>query len=287
MISIIICSRDKEVLAQVEKSVKSTIGLPFEIIAVDNSQNKYGICEAYNVGAAQAKYDYFCFMHEDLAFHTQDWGNIVVRILQQPETGVLGVAGGIHQVKAPAGWSGGGRIGFGGVNVIHTKNGETQHDYANPRGKVLLVHAATLDGLWLCCRKSVWEEFKFDSKTFPGFHFYDIDFCTRVSTKYQNYLTFEVLIEHFSHGTFDKVWMENALHYYKHRKDYLPISTLALTKTELHSLDLLAMQRFTLHSIEHHLPRKHVLYCLKECFKLSPLNRDNFYLAKIALLGTK
>jgi glycosyltransferase involved in cell wall biosynthesis len=287
MISIIICSRDKQILSQVGKSVEATIGCAFEIIAVDNSQNKYGICEAYNVGASQAKYDYLCFMHEDLAFHTQDWGNIVANILQQPGAGVLGVAGGIHQVKAPAGWGGNGRIGFAGVNVIHTKNGKSQHDYANPQGKVPLIPAATLDGLWLCCLKSVWEEFKFDSKTFPGFHFYDIDFCTRVATKYQNYITFEVLIEHFSHGTFDKIWMESALHFYKNRKAYLPFGPLYFTKTELHALNLLAMQKFTLNSIEYKLPKQHILYCLKECFKLSPLNRDNFYLAKRALLEAK
>lgn len=277
MISLIICSRDTAMLASVSQSVAATIGVPYEIIAVDNSQRKYGICEAYNVGAVQAQYGLLCFMHEDLAFHTPDWGKVVAAVLQKPEAGVLGVAGGAYQPKAPAGWGGAGP--YIGINVIHTSKGKTQRDCINPFGKEL-VEIATLDGLWLCCRKQVWEEFKFDTTAFPGFHFYDVDFCTRIAAKYTNYLTFEVLIEHFSHGTFDKVWMQNALSYFKQRSNYLPFGPQLLTRTEKNALNLITMQRFTLNIIEAKLPKKDVFFCIAECLKISPLNRDNFYLMK-------
>jgi glycosyltransferase involved in cell wall biosynthesis len=277
MISLIICSRSKTMLASVSQNVQDTIGVPYDIIAIDNSQNKYGICEAYNVGAAQAKFDFLCFMHEDIKFHTSDWGKIILSTLQNPEVGVVGVAGGAYQPKAPAGWGGAGP--YVGINVMHTAHGRTQHDYINPFGKEL-AKIATLDGLWLCCRKHVWEDFKFDSKAFPGFHFYDVDFCTRVATKYTNYLTFAILIEHFSHGTFDKVWMQNALSYFKQRANYLPFGTQLLTRTEQHALNLVAVQKFTLNIIEAGLPKRDVRFCLSECLKLSPFNMDNFYLLK-------
>lgn len=277
MISIIICSRSLEALSLVSESIEKTISTQYQIISIDNSQKKYGICEAYNIGAAQADYDLLCFMHEDINFCDSGWGLKVSSILNNTEVGVLGVAGGNYQPKAPSGWFGAAlRMG---INVIHTQNNKTQHDYFNPHNEKMMK-AVALDGLWLCCRKSVWKEFKFDSKNFPGFHFYDIDFCSRVASSYTNYITFEVLIEHFSHGTFDKVWMENAINFYKIRKNSLPITFAEMTRTEKHYLDLVAMQSFTFRIIQSNMPKKDILYCLIECLKIEPLNRDNLYLLK-------
>ncbi len=50
MISIIICSRDADYLRKVSENVAATIGVPYEIQAIDNSKGAYGICEAYNLG---------------------------------------------------------------------------------------------------------------------------------------------------------------------------------------------------------------------------------------------
>ncbi|MFI2757155.1 glycosyltransferase family 2 protein, partial [Streptococcus suis] len=82
VLSLIICTRDPTALKTVSQSAAATIGVPHEIVAVDNSEGQYGICEAYNIGAAQAQYDVLCFMHEDIRFHTSGWGRIVVDILQ-------------------------------------------------------------------------------------------------------------------------------------------------------------------------------------------------------------
>jgi hypothetical protein len=277
MISIIICSRSKDFLSQVESNVAATIGVPYEVLAIDNSVEGRGICEVYNLGAAQAKYELLCFMHEDILFQTQDWGAIVVAALQPLTVGVVGVAGGTYQARAPMGWGGANQL-FG-VNIIHTTEGTSQPEYLNPFGKNTMP-AATLDGVWLCCRKAVWSEFKFDAVAFPGFHFYDVDFSARVAKKYQNLVLFDVLIEHFSGGKFDKTWMQQALIFYKKRKDILPIATLGNSQTEKHLLDLIAFQSFTVRAIAAGLPASTILFCLLRCFKASPINRDNFYLAK-------
>ena len=50
MISIIICSRQKELSAQLKNNIQNTIGTEYEIIKVDNSQNEYFITQAYNKG---------------------------------------------------------------------------------------------------------------------------------------------------------------------------------------------------------------------------------------------
>lgn len=284
MISLIICSRDKVALTTVIQSAGETIGVPHEVVAIDNSQGKYGICEVYNRGAAQAKFDLLCFMHEDIKFHTPDWGKIVVEALSQPSAGVVGVAGSAFQPKAPGGWTAAGEP-YLGINVIQTTGGAQRPDYVNPVGKTLM-RAITLDGLWLCCRKHVWNEFKFDTKTFPGFHFYDIDFCVRVATKYTNNLLLTVLIEHFSNGTFDKIWMRNALTFYKKSKGYLPLAADNVPAVEQNRVNIKAMQVFTSMIIRNKLPKTDIIFCLVESLKLSPFNRDTFYLVKMALKNT-
>ena len=284
MISIIVCSRSKELLAQVASNVAATIGVPYELLGIDNRTAGLGICEVYNTGATQAKYKVLCFMHEDILFQTNNWGESVLAALQKPEIGVIGVAGGTYQARAPIGWGGANQL-FG-VNIIHTTEGASQREHLNPFGKQTMP-AATLDGVWLCCRKAVWAEFKFDAAAFPGFHFYDVDFCVRVAQKYQNLVVFDVLIEHFSGGKFDKIWMQNALVFYKQRKQLLPVATLGNSQTEKHLLDLIAFQSFTVRAIDSGLPWADTLFCLLRCLKASPLNRDNFYLAKRFILSLR
>ena len=284
MISIIVCSRDAKALKVVSQNVAATIGVPYELIGIDNSAGKHGICEAYNIGARQSQYEVLCFMHEDIAFHTPDWGQVVIDVLADSSIGVLGVAGGTYQPKAPAGWGNAGR--YVGINVMHTSNGHTHHNYINHSGDRLL-RVAGLDGLWLCCRKLVWEEFRFDAITFPGFHFYDVDFCIRVSTKYFNYLIYDILIEHFSHGTFNEVWMQNAIQFYKKRKDYLPVNPAGLTKNEQNQMDLAVSQNFIALITKHKLGKRDILFCIIEWLKLNPLNRDNLYLLKQSLFKSK
>lgn len=277
MISIIICTRSEGALASVNLSISQTIGVPYEIIGIDNSKGQYGICEAYNTGASNAKYAILCFMHEDVRFHSVGWGDTVIANLRDASVGVLGLAGGSYQAKAPTGW--GGTNQLFGVNVMHTVNGEMLRDYINPFGKDYM-QAATLDGVWLCCRKEVWSEFKFDQVVFPGFHFYDVDFCTRVAKKYKNFILFNISLEHFSRGNFDKVWMQQAIKFYKERKNILPITTVNTTSTEKRYLNLIALHYFTIRAIDAGLAKKDVAYCLWLCYKISPINIDNMYLTK-------
>ena len=106
MLSIIICTRNLAALAAVSQSVAATVGVEYEIVAVDNSAGHYSICAAYNEGAGRARYELLCFMHEDIRFHTIGWGSTVAEILADATVGVLGVTGGMYQLSAPAAWWG-------------------------------------------------------------------------------------------------------------------------------------------------------------------------------------
>lgn len=284
MISIIICSRSKSLLTQMEADVKATVGVPYEVIGIDNSAGKYGICEAYNIGASQSKYDALCFMHEDLRFHTQGWGQIVLDILAKPEVGVVGVAGGTYQSKAPTSWVTD-TIPCLRTNVLHsTGKPFLRMDYWNPLEETL-AEVATVDGLWLCCRKDVWQEFPFDQKSFPHFHFYDIDFCTKIFTKYKIYVTYQILIEHFSEGTFRVDWAINALKYYRLRKSYLPFGKNNLTDPEARYVEFKIFQQTLKDLINYKAGIKHIVYCLYCCLARNPRSLDTLWIFKQYLKG--
>jgi len=285
MISVIICTRNTNALSTVTANVAATVGVPHEIIAIDNSRGQYGICEAYNIGASRAQYELLCFMHEDVHHHTKQWGRIVTDILADLGIGVLGVAGGTYQVDAPAGWGGGGwpRVRMQVMHTLKSQESVIDHHYVTDSP---LVDVATLDGLWLCCRKTVWQEFQFDHVTFPGFHFYDVDFCTRVFTKYRNCVTFDILIEHFSHGSFDKVWYANALHYYQQRRHLLPFGVEDMSASEASQLSLSVLHQFTSTYIDHHISLKGAMFLVRECLKRAPFNRNSLWLVK-KLLKTR
>lgn len=283
MLSIIICTRDEAALAAVSYSVQQTVGVPYEIIAIDNSSGRYGICEAYNIGAAQAQYHLLCFMHEDIRFHTARWGTIVAEILADPTIGVLGVTGGQYQVAAPAAWWGCG-LDFCRENVLNIfADGHTELDLRNPEGK-RLADVAVVDGLWMCSRKEVWQQHPFDSNTFTEFHFYDVDYCTEIFKHgYRVCVTFDLLIEHHSRGSVNTSWLHNALIYEQKRRGQLPFGVVKPTAAQRATMELRALQEFTGRLIRAKFPARIVLTYLGRCLRLNPLNRDTLWLAKLWL----
>jgi len=226
MISIIICSVNKELLSQLVLHIADTIGVPYEVIAIDNSDNKYGICSAYNEGADRAKYPILCFMHEDISFETRDWGQKIYRHLQDPGTGLLGFAGGDAKSRVPSSWS---------LPVISNHINLVQHykHKAGPADRILTTtgpHNAgrakvvALDGVCLCTRKDVFQQFRFDELMFTGFHGYDIDYSLQVNTRYDVYVIFDVVIHHYSEGKPDRKWMESACLVSRKWRRRLPLS---------------------------------------------------------------
>ncbi|MBD0255405.1 MAG: glycosyltransferase [Cytophagales bacterium] len=244
MLSIITCSRDEALLRQLGDSIARTVGVPYELIGIDNAAGGYGICTAYNEGAARSRYDTLCFLHEDLLFLTPDWGQRVLDWLQDPSIGLIGVAGGTVKTRAPAMWythlSAHSRF-----NVRqHYKDGRVAHDYWNP-GQDRISDVVTVDGLWFCCRKAVWRETGFDGRTFPGFHGYDADFSMQVHQKgYRVCVIYDVLVEHLSPGTTGKAWALSAARFAEKWKRHLPASVHPLTPEEAGQVERMNLKRF-------------------------------------------
>lgn len=280
MLSLIICSCDTVALESISQNVANTIGVPYEIIGIDNRQSQYSICEAYNLGAVQAKYDLLCFMHEDIRFHTPNWGAIVAEVLVDPTIGILGVTGGKYQVKVPAAWWGCG-LDLCRENVLNVfPDGHTEMELRNPEG-VELADVAVVDGMWLCSRKEVWQRYPFDARTFTDFHFYDLDYCTEVFQQgLRVCVTFRVLLEHHSRGSVNAMWLRNALKYQRKRRGQLPFGVVAPPAKQRRDLERKALQEFAGRLIRADFPASIIGRYLSQCLFYNPLDRDTLWLCR-------
>ncbi|RZM22735.1 MAG: hypothetical protein EOO88_28480 [Pedobacter sp.] len=215
MISIIISSANQKLLSAVIANIESTIGVPFEIIPFDNSDGAKGICEIYNLGAAAARYDILCYMHEDLDIKTYNWGKFVLEDFSKNEKlGVIGVVGSSYKSFVPSGW---GAESYESDLIFYNYIQRYKHEdkpnmvaYSNVND-VEIQPVVVVDGMWFCTRKEIALTYKFDEKTFKRFHCYDLDYCLQVGLYYDIAVTFRVLIEHFSEGSYSKEWFDETL----------------------------------------------------------------------------
>lgn len=215
MLSIILSSYQNDYFNQFEKNVGATIGVEFqyEIIKIDNP-GLMGICSAYNLGANKAKYPYLLFVHEDIQFETQSWGNKLIQHLKRPEIGIVGLAGATRKSKMISSWYQL-LIGNNDANRYNYKQAFKFKDRAtelrinNPLQENS-VSVTTLDGLFLAIESSKFKQFRFDESLLKSFHGYDLDISLNVSTQYQNIVIYDILVLHFSEGKIDENW-ENAL----------------------------------------------------------------------------
>lgn len=224
MISVIICSINKQLAIQVQQNIAETIGVDWEAIIIDNTINAFGITTVYNKGASIAKYDLLCFVHEDVLFTTQNWGKILIdNFTNDPKLGLIGLAGSKYKSKLPSGW-------FSGIsaidccNITHLdKYGLKQIMHYNPDENKLLQEVVVLDGVLLVCPRKVWQQVKFDDQLLKGFHLYDIDFSFRVAEKYKVVVSYDINLIHLTQGgSFGNEWLQYTLLWHKKMRHRLP-----------------------------------------------------------------
>ena len=231
MISLIVCSRNTILPQEFVENIKRTIGVDYEIVSIDNSQNKYSIFSAYNLGVKLCKSDYLCFVHDDVLFHTQNWGQKIINHLNVPKTGIIGLAGGDAVTRIPSDWS----ALNPSVNIIHTdRDGiepqEVVHfpkDYKKSSRSVIL-----LDGVFMCMNRTFFEKIKFDER-FGGFHGYDYDISIQsFIAGYTNYVIYDITLEHFSKGNMDATYFRALKKIFEKWEDHIPLFERNITKEE-------------------------------------------------------
>ena len=228
MISLIICSRTPFLPARLQENIKTTIGVEYELIAIDNSKRQHSIFEAYNIGISKSQYPYLCFMHDDIQYDSQNWGADVLRHFTDVATGAIGIAGTPYYPQMPGSWWAGGLVNEA---LVHNIDGELKSAVKSVNGpSVQKNEVVVLDGVWLCIRRSIFENIKFDEQRFTGFHFYDMDICMQIHTLgFKLYSVSDILLQHFYTGTVDSKWIDNALVFQKKWRSKLPASVIKLT----------------------------------------------------------
>ena len=167
MISIIICSKSKDISEALKSNIAATVGVQYETVVIDNSKHDHSIFSAYNEGIRRASYDYLCFMHEDIWYHSIDWGKSVVSHLSEPQTGLIGLAGSYYLLPVPAPWF---KAKPYVKNLIQSdlSGSRAPKHYTITEDKEVVC----VDGFWFCGRKNIFEQVAFDEKSFDNFHFH-------------------------------------------------------------------------------------------------------------------
>lgn len=277
MISFVVCSISDEKLAAFRANVDRTIGVEYEIVAVDNRRAGYSLCQAYNIGASQARYPYLCFAHEDIAFLSDNWAQAIVDQLSVPTTGVIGFAGATGKPATMSTWSFSGA--YHRINIRETADGVSHRIVSNPRNE-RFAEVVTLDGLCLFVRADVWAKVRFDEVTLDGFHLYDLDFSTAVKVAgYRNYVCYTVMVEHFSRGSFNTTWIEYSKKYHRKWADKLPIFVEDHTARQIEKIERSTHRRMAYLILKRHLlPLNEMRAMVQKTMRDFPFRLDSYLL---------
>lgn len=235
MFSLIICSVRPEMARSLEENIRATIGAECEVLCCDNRDTGKGICQVYNEAARRARYDYLGFLHEDVAFHTSDWGPLLARKLAEVDCGLIGFAGSTVKPRQLTGWYTGRKERR--QHFLQRRGMRTLKKDQNPGGGSFSP-VVTLDGMALFMRRSLWQEYPFDEELLKGFHGYDLDLSmTLFAAGYVNYVCNRLWMEHFSLGSFSQGWLEEMRRLHAKWEGVLPLSVEPLTSMQWRRLE--------------------------------------------------
>ncbi len=235
MLSVIICSKKPKLANQLKQNIESTIGVPFECIVIDNTTRNYSIFSAYNEGIRRSQYPYLCFVHEDVEFQTQNWGEKLSTHLSDPSVGMVGLCGTTYQTQLPTSWSLHEYTAYMIQSNKHRKLRifEPSDGYDERHQKQVV----TMDGMFLAARKDLFKDIAFDENTYKGFHVYDLDTCVQSHVHgLKNIAINDILLIHYSQGPRNKEWLNNILLFADKWKSHLPINV------GNHSLEVIAQR---------------------------------------------
>lgn len=284
MLSVIICSINPGLLKQVSENIAETVGVQHEIIAFDNREKSWGICKVYNYCAEKAKYDHLCFLHEDVKFHTDNWGQKLLIELQKKDIGLIGIAGAVYKAKSPSTWSMIPVKYYRTNNIQRQKNGQVTESIHKVNCFDDSSRVAVVDGVFLAMRKIIFSQFKFDEQRFKNFHFYDMDISLRIAKKYTVSVTYKILVEHFSEGNLNKTWVDEAISFYKQYKNDLPSYVINITKKEQKKIEHYALISFLFMCIKINYSFLTLLKWYIKCLTLAPLKDSNLKIIKYFIL---
>lgn len=240
-LSLIFCSRSVKLPEKLIQNIQTTIGCDYELVVIDNSQQRFSIFEAYQLGYERSNGIYLAYLHDDIFFHTPDWGLLLIDQLQTPGAGIMGIGGRDMLVRVPSSWT----VSLPYIHLTQSgKNGTNRKIKHRPVGfSAKQAKVVMLDGVMLCMHRKVMETISFDTQL-SGFHGYDFDICIRAAAAgFQNYVMYNIDIEHFSRGNADINYYRNLIRVFENHAADLPLSIVPLSPTEQQVLEIQGMNR--------------------------------------------
>ena len=275
MISIIICSRTSEISIELYQNIDKTIGCDYELIVIDNSRKRYSIFEAYNLGIDKSLGSFLCFIHEDVLFHTQNWGVLLTSIFESnTKIGLIGVVGAKVKSKTPSSWwdcNEEDRI----TNIIqHFTNKEKEvHNYGFDKQQN--VEVAVIDGVFMALRKD--NKIAFETRL-QGFHAYDLNLSFEViKLGYSIVVTNEISIEHYSSGVINESWVKSSYKLHKLYRKQLPVFVNGSTVSKDH--EVINAHRFINKSLQFNCKRMAIVVWF-QLVLIRPFSLDNLKILK-------
>lgn len=226
--------------------IRNTVGVQdVQIIPYANSGN-FSLTELYNRGLQESKYNFVVFIHDDIIFNNDHWGETLLKSFQNTNYGILGIAGTTDLIKDDHGnaekwWAMDNRM-IG--RIKHEINGKIvdsvySNFYDHP------IQCVCLDGVFIAVDKNRIRK-PFDER-FKGFHYYDVSFV------FANHLAgvkvgvvFDIDITHKSYGNPNEEWNKNRLVFSSIYENALPCGI----KPEKTEYDTSTIRKFnTSHSL--------------------------------------
>ena len=243
MISFIICAASPALLENLRKNIHETTGVEFELIIVENYDNRYNIFQAYNIGVKRSQYSILCFLHEDVLFVTPGWGNRLIDHLNDPEVGMIGIAGTNCLLDIPGGWWTSYKIA---LNFIQVMNDGVETVKSKKISGTVNDEVVCVDGAAFFIKKPLFQSISFDETLFNGFHFYDLDISLQVKALgYKIFVVHDILLKHYSEGKLNVTWIKESIRFQEKWKRNLPLYVPgALQDKDLDGLRSIALLDF-------------------------------------------
>jgi hypothetical protein len=219
MLSIVICSKNKELCDQLVANINQTIGIPFEL---EISIGSDSITQAYESGMRKSTHNFCLFLHEDVLFQSQNWGKSLLNHFNKDSSlGLIGVAGSKNHTLVPSAWwdcSEKDKV----IRIVQHKPDTQKEDQNQGFEAIKVVEVAVIDGVFMALRKEVGAHF---DQTLSGFHGYDLDLSLAVQEKgYKVAVIQDVVLEHFSLGNVHLGWLSALIHVHRKYKHMLPLA---------------------------------------------------------------
>lgn len=228
MISIIVCSRNEADYRHLQENIQATVGTACEWIRIDNSRGGYDIFTAYDEGMRRSTGDLLCFVHEDIRFHSPDWGKRCEEYFKEDaRLGLLGVLGG-NYMPVDADWRAFHDCRCGRMlqraATLEVPSRHFTFRLGTRKSKHELTAVAAVDGMWMVMPATLKNRIHLDTKRFSAFDLYDTDLAMQVhASGYRVAVAGDILIEHFSTGSFSPRYFDSLKICLDKWKDILPV----------------------------------------------------------------